>query len=141
MSTRTELADFLEAAGISPVVFSFHDSAPDECIALFPYAGSPPLHVKGTQAAVMELPRMQVVARGDEEGAERLAQRVYVALDGLSRVELGGTVYAAVRALQSPVGADERSRVKFVFNVDTGRARFYMPDLKIMVGSHRTSTG
>lgn len=119
---RNEIADFLEAAVISPVVFSFYDSAPDECVALFPYPGGPPVHTKDRSGAVMEIQRVQVVARGGEEGAETLAWRAYRVLDGLGGAKLGTAFYASVRALQSPFrdqgGADEVGRVKFIFNVE-----------------------
>lgn len=117
MSIRSALADYLESEGIS-VVYSFHDSAPDEAVGLFPYSGEPGIYVKGRRAPAVSYARVQVVCRApDEDAAEQLAERTYRLLDGAHR-ELG---VSSVRALQSPFrapgGSDEEERIAWIFNI------------------------
>lgn len=115
MTVRSDIADFLETAGVSPVVYSFHDTAPNAAVALFPYPGAPPMYTKSGPG--LTYPRLQVVARGTEEGAEALILSAYTALESFKSPN-----YTSVRMLTSPFrdpsGADGEGRVKFMFNVE-----------------------
>ena len=71
---------------------------PDNCIALFEYAGSPPdLHWNG------EYPGLQVRVRNRSYSAGRAKiGEIVVLLHGLHETELSGTRYLLIKARGSP---------------------------------------
>ena len=89
---------------------------PDNCIALFEYAGSPPdLHWPG------EYPGLQVRVRDKSysAGKAKIEQIVRV-LHGLHETVLGGTRYLLVKARGSPevLKRDNNNRVELFVNFE-----------------------
>ena len=118
MSLRATIADHLEANGVVPVgaaLYSFFDGAPDEAVAIFPYAGSPPGYVKSTPLPVMTPTRIQFVCRGKEEAAEALAERVYEAIHTLPG---HGSISAMQPPFREPSPPDEQKLVRWMFNIE-----------------------
>jgi len=94
---------------------------PDNCIALFEYAGSPPdLHWEG------EYPGLQVRVRDKSypAGKAKIEQIVRV-LHGLHETVLGGTRYLLVKARGSPevLKRDNNNRVEFFVNFEIIKER------------------
>ncbi len=87
---------------------------PDNCTALFEYAGSPPdLHWNG------EYPGLQVKVRNKSYAAGRVKiESVITKLHGLTEQVIGTTRYLLVRANQSPesLGRDANNRNEWVVN-------------------------
>lgn len=87
---------------------------PDDCIALFEYAGEPPdLHWNG------EYPGLQVICRGKKYNACRAKiELVRSTLHGVTEETINGTRYLLIQAKQSPetLGKDESGRRLFVIN-------------------------
>ena len=89
---------------------------PDNCIALFEYAGSPPdLHWNG------EYPGLQVRVRNKSYAAARTKiGEAMTALHGLHETVLGGTRYLLVKARGSPevLKRDNNNRVELFVNFE-----------------------
>lgn len=89
---------------------------PDNCIALFEYAGSPPdLHWNG------EYPGLQVRVRNKSYSAGRAKiGEVMTALHGLHEQTLSGTRYLLIKARGSPeiLKRDASNRVEFFVNFE-----------------------
>ncbi len=89
--------------------------SPDDCIALFEYAGEPPdLHWPG------EYPGLQVICRGNKYNACRgKIELVKNTLHGVTEEIINGTRYLLIQARQSPesMGKDENGRQLFVINL------------------------
>jgi len=89
---------------------------PDNCIALFEYAGSPPdLHWNG------EYPGLQVRVRGTSyEAARTKIGEVMEKLHGLHEQMLSGTRYLLIKARGSPeiLKRDNNNRVELFVNFD-----------------------
>ena len=89
---------------------------PDNCIALFEYAGSPPdLHWAG------EYPGLQVRVRNKSYLAARIKiGEVIQKLHGLHEQELSGTRYLLIRARGSPeiLKRDGNNRIEFFVNFE-----------------------
>ena len=89
---------------------------PDNCIALFEYAGSPPdLHWPG------EYPGLQVRVRDKSYAAARSKIReVMAALHGLHEQTLSGTRYLLIKARGSPeiLKRDASNRIELVLNFE-----------------------
>lgn len=89
---------------------------PDNCIALFEYAGSPPdLHWNG------EYPGLQVRVRNKSYAAARTKiGEAMTALHGLHETVLGGTRYLLVKARGSPevLKRDANNRVELFVNFE-----------------------
>ena len=88
--------------------------SPDDCIALFEYAGEPPdLHWEG------EYPGLQVIARAKKyTDARSTIEQVKNVLHGVVEETINGTRYLLIHARQSPetLGKDENGRQLFVVN-------------------------
>jgi hypothetical protein len=89
---------------------------PDNCIALFEYAGSPPdLHWNG------EYPGLQVRVRNKSYAAARTKiGEAMIALHGLHEQTLSGTRYLLIRARGSPevLKRDANNRVELFVNFE-----------------------
>lgn len=89
---------------------------PDNCIALFEYAGSPPdLHWNG------EYPGLQVRVRNTSYAAARTKiGEIMTALHGLHEQTLSGTRYLLIKARGSPeiLKRDANNRVELVVNFE-----------------------
>jgi len=94
---------------------------PDNCIALFEYAGSPPdLHWPG------EYPGLQVRVRDKSYAAARSKIReVMAALHGLHEQTLSGTRYLLIKARGSPeiLKRDASNRIELVLNFEIIKER------------------
>ncbi len=89
---------------------------PDNCIALFEYAGSPPdLHWNG------EYPGLQVRVRNKSYAAARTKiGEIMKLLHGLHETQLSGTRYLLIKARGSPevLKRDASNRVELVLNFE-----------------------
>lgn len=89
---------------------------PDNLVALFEYAGSPPdLNWNG------EYPSLQVMVRNTSYPAGRTKiEQVRDVLHGLCEQVINGTRYLLIKAKQSPesLGRDDNNRCEFVINFD-----------------------
>lgn len=89
---------------------------PDNCIALFEYAGSPPdLHWEG------EYPRLQVRVRDKSYAAARAKIGTVAALlHGLHEQVLSDTRYLLIKALGSPevLKRDANNRIEIFVNFE-----------------------
>ncbi|MFY9189420.1 MAG: minor capsid protein [bacterium] len=94
---------------------------PDNCVALFEYAGSPPdLHWPG------EYPGLQVRVRNTSYPAGRAKiGEVMDLLHGLYEKELGGTRYLLVKARGAPevLKRDGSNRIEFFVNFEIIKER------------------
>jgi len=115
-----EIGTYLQSQGIgtlgADLFLGLMPDQPDNCIALFEYAGSPPdLHWNG------EYPGLQVRVRNKSYAAAR-AKIVEVAkkLHGLHEQTLSGTRYLLVKARGSPevLKRDANNRVELFVNFE-----------------------
>ncbi len=94
---------------------------PDNCIALFEYAGSPPdLHWNG------EYPGLQVRVRNKSYAAARTKiGEAMIALHGLHEQTLSGTRYLLIKARGSPevLKRDNNNRVELFVNFEIIKER------------------
>jgi len=120
-----EIGTFLQSQGIGTLganlFLGLMPDQPDNCIALFEYAGSPPdLHWNG------EYPGLQVRVRDKsyQAGKAKIEQIVRV-LHGLHETVLGGTRYLLVKARGSPevLMRDENNRIEFFINFEIIKER------------------
>ena len=119
------ISGYLEAANIGTVgvdiFLGLLPDQPDNCIALFEYAGSPPdLHWPG------EYPGLQVRVRDKSYAAARSKIReVMAALHGLHEQTLSGTRYLLIKARGSPeiLKRDASNRIELVLNFEIIKER------------------
>ena len=120
-----EIGTYLQSQGIgtlgTDLFLGLMPDQPDNCIALFEYAGSPPdLHWNG------EYPGLQVRVRDKSypAGKAKIKQIVRV-LHGLHETVLGGTRYLLVKARGSPevLMRDENNRIEFFINFEIIKER------------------
>ena len=108
---------YLEQQGVSGAIrLGSMPDQPDNCIALFEYAGSPPdLHWPG------EYPGLQVRVRDTDypDGRARI-EEVIQALHGLYEQTLDGARYLLIKARHSPevLKRDASDRIEFFVNFD-----------------------
>lgn len=113
-----DIGNYLQANGVGTVGTDIFlgqmPEAPDNCVALFEYAGySPDLHWDG------ERPGLQVRVRNKSYAAGRAkAEQIVQKLHGLAEGMLSGTRYLLIRAEQSPesLGRDANGRNEWVVN-------------------------
>lgn len=123
-----DIAGKLEEAGIGTIGTNIFKGElpdqPDNCIALFEYAGSPPeLTHDGKE---IERPGLQVRVRNKGYAAGRAkAESVILELQGLSNVTLGTTIYLSIRVNHSPagIGRDTNNRAGWTVNFSVFKAR------------------
>src|SRR5687768_15382891 len=118
-----DIADYLTSQGGSGVgtVYAggFPPTALDNAVAVYEYPGMASVHHMNSEPgqAIVERPRVQVVARGASEAyqsARTRAHNVFVLLDGLRDRTINGTRYLWVAAIQPPflLDADDNKRVR-----------------------------
>jgi len=115
-----EIGTYLQSQGIgnlgSDIFLGLMPDQPDNCIALFEYAGSPPdLHWNG------EYPGLQVRVRNKSYGAGRAKiGQVKRELHGLHETTLNGTRYLLIKARGSPevLKRDAGNRVEWFLNFE-----------------------
>lgn len=137
MAVLDELATHLQTAGVGIIGTSlFKGGIPadaplvaiqDDLVALVEIPGLPPVHVHSAVQASFENPVCQILVRGQPygyAGARAKAQAAFVALDGLSNVDLNGIRYLWIQSLQSPffLRTDELSRPILAFSVRCAKA-------------------
>jgi len=113
-----EIGTFLQSQGIgtlgTDIFLGLMPDKPDNCIALFEYAGEPPdLH------SSLEYPGLQVLVRNESYAAGRQKiEQVRSVLHGLTEAMINGRRYLLVQAKQSPesLARDENGRAVFVCN-------------------------
>lgn len=123
--TATDIAFYLEEQGLgdtkSDIFVGLMPDKPDNCIALFEYAGSPPdLHWNG------EYPGLQVRVRNKSYGAGReKIGKIMGLLHGLHESELSGTRYLLVKARGSPevLKRDNNNRIEWFVNFEIIKER------------------
>ena len=121
----TDIGTYLKNQGIgtpgTDIFLGLMPDQPDNCIALFEYAGSPPdLHWNG------EYPGLQVRVRDASYTAGRARiDKIYRLLHGLYEEELGGTRYLLIKARGSPevLKRDASNRVEFFINFEIIKER------------------
>ena len=121
----SEISALLAAEGIGTegnnLLLSMMPDKPDDCVALYEYAGSPAdLHWDG------EYPGLQVRVRsGHYATARSKIEDVINVLHGLCERTLSGTRYLLIRANGSPelLKYDESGRVELVVNFTVMKER------------------
>jgi len=120
-----DIGTYLQAQGVGTVetdiFLGLMPDQPDNCIALFEYAGSPPdLHWNG------EYPGLQVRVRNKSYAAARTKiGEVINKLHGLHEQTLSGTRYLLIKARGSPevLKRDNNNRVVLFVNFDIIKER------------------
>ena len=116
-----DIATYLQTAGIGTIGTNLFKgqipTEPDNCVAVFEYAGSPPAvtHDKKT----LDSPGLQIRVRNADYAAGMTAiQGIIDVLSPLSNVSIGSGYYLSILANQSPVplGLDEKDRHEFSMN-------------------------
>lgn len=121
----TDIGTYLKNQGIgtpgTDIFLGLLPDQPDNCIALFEYAGSPPdLHWNG------EYPGLQVRVRNISYAAGRAKiGEVVDLLHGLHEKELSGTRYLLIKARGSPevLKRDSGNRIEFFVNFEIIKER------------------
>lgn len=116
----SDIGNYLQAQGIGTlgtnIFLGLMPDEPDNCIALFEYAGSPPdLHWSG------EYPGLQVRVRNKSYAAARTKiGEAMTALHGLHEQTLSGTRYLLIKARGSPevLKRDNNNRVELFVNFE-----------------------
>jgi hypothetical protein len=122
------LADKLQSASIATAGVNLYiglmPSSPDVCVALYEYAGEPPLEVLRDNAATLERPSVQVMVRAgrnDYPTARNLIKTVRDSLTGITDETISGVRFLRVNqnsAINS-VGTDENDRPIFTLSLLT----------------------
>lgn len=120
-----EIGTYLQSQGIgtlgTDLFLSLMPDQPDNCTALFEYAGSPPdLHWPG------EYPGLQVRVRNASYAAGRAKiGEVFKKLHGLHEQNLSGTRYLLIKARGSPevLKRDESNRTEWFVNFEIIKER------------------
>ena len=126
----TEIAAYLAAKGIgtlgTDLFAAFMPDQPNNCIALFEYAGSPMELTMGDDDPVLERPGLQVKVRNtDYQTGKAKIDDTVDALHGLANQTLSNTRYLLIKANQSPesMGLDANWRSEFVVNFSVLKER------------------
>ena len=121
----SDIGIFLQSQGIGTLganlFLGLMPDQPDNCIALFEYAGSPPdLHWDG------EYPGLQVRVRNKSYAAARTKiGEAMTALHGLHEQTLSGTRYLLIKARGSPevLKRDNNNRIEVFVNFEIIKER------------------
>lgn len=116
----SDIGNYLQVQGIGTlgtnIFLGLIPDEPDNCIALFEYAGSPPdLHWNG------KYPGLQVRVRNKSYAVARIKiGEVVAALHGLHEQTLSGTRYLLIKARGSPeiLKRDNNNRVELFVNFE-----------------------
>jgi hypothetical protein len=120
------LADRLTSASIATVgtnlFIGLMPDSPDLCIALYEYAGSPPLEVLQDNSATLERPGIQVLVRAgrnDYPVGRDLTNTIRNTLTGITDEEISGVRFLRVSALSAvnATGTDEKDRPQFTLSM------------------------
>lgn len=121
-----DIATYLEAKGIVTVGTDLFKGElpeiPDNCVALFEYAGQPP-----EIPTAIDYPGLQVRVRDKSYSAARAkTDAIYKLLHTLANTTLSGTRYLSIFAVQSspvPLGRDSSNRIDLVQNYIVTKGR------------------
>ena len=116
----SDIGNYLQAQGIGTlgtnIFLGLMPDQPDNCVALFEFAGSPPdLHWEG------EYPGLQVRVRNTGYAAGRVKiEEVVTELHGAHELTLNGTRYLLIKARGSPevLKRDANNRVELFVNFE-----------------------
>ena len=116
----SDIGNYLQAQGIGTlgtnIFLGLMPDQPDNCVALFEYAGSPPdLHWEG------EYPGLQVRVRNKGYAAAReKIEEVVTELHGAHELTLNGTRYRVIKVRGSPevLKRDANNRVELFVNFE-----------------------
>jgi len=116
------LADKLQSASVATVAtdlfIGLMPSSPDDCIAIYEYAGSPPLEVLVDNDATLERPSVQVITRAgrnDYPTARTLIENARDALTDITDETISGVRFLRVNQISSinALGVDDNDRPRF----------------------------
>lgn len=116
------LAARLQAASVavsaSNMFIGLMPNDPDACVALYEYAGSPPLEVLVDNDATIERPSVQIITRAgrnDYPTARTLIQNVRNTLTNITDDTISGVRFLRVNQISSinALGVDENDRPRF----------------------------
>ena len=125
MSTAVEIASLVAtAASLTAGTDLFANTmpaTPDECVAVYEYAGLPSTYVFGSPLIDREFPRIQIVCRGEKQDIStprETAETIYQAIGAVANQSVSGTRYHAITPLQPPflMGHDANGRPLIAFN-------------------------
>lgn len=97
-------------------------NSPDECVALYEYAGAQPLEVLVDNSATLERPSVQVMTRAgrnDYPAARALMVAVRDALTDITNETISGETFLRVSQISSinALGVDENDRPRFTLSL------------------------
>lgn len=127
-----ELADRLDSDGVGTVGTDIYiglmPTSPDSCIALYEYAGEAPLEVFQDNAATVEQPSVQVMARAgrnDYPTARALIEAARDSLTAVTNETLGTVRFLRVREISAinAIGGDEKDRPRFTLSLQVAVER------------------
>jgi len=116
------LADRLQAASVATIATNLFiglmPDDPDTCVALYEYAGSPPMEVLVDNTATLERPSVQVMTRAgrnDYPTAKTLIEDVRDTLTNITDDTISGVRFLRVNQISSinALGVDENDRPRF----------------------------
>ena len=120
------LADKLNSASVavtaSNLFIGLMPSSPDTCVALYEYAGSPPMEVFVDNASTIEIPSVQVMARAgrnDYPTAKALMESVRDVLTGITDETISGVRFLRVNQISSInyLNTDDNDRPRFTLSL------------------------
>jgi hypothetical protein len=120
------LADKLNSASVavtaSTLFIGLMPTSPDVCVALYEYAGSPPMEVFVNNAATIEMPSVQVMTRAgrnDYPTAKALMESVRDVLTGITDETISGVRFLRVNAISSInyLNTDDNDRPRFTLSL------------------------
>lgn len=126
------LADRLTSASVATVgtnlFIGLMPSTPDLCVALYEYAGAPPLEVMRDNTATLERPGVQVLVRAgrnDYPAARSLMEAVRDSLTGITDETISGVRFLRVAALSAinATGTDDKDRPQFTLSLQATAER------------------
>lgn len=116
------LADKLNSASVATTATNLFiglmPSSPDTCIALYEYAGSPPIEVMVSNDATLERPSVQIITRAgrnDYPTARTLMENARNTLTGITDETISGVRFLRVNQISSinALGVDDNDRPRF----------------------------
>lgn len=122
------LADRLTSASVATVgsnlFIGLMPDQPDVCLAIYEYAGSPPLEVLSDNDATLERPSVQVMARAtrnDYPTARELIKDARDVLTAIANQEISGVTFLRVNqnSAINAVGTDDNDRPIFTLSLMT----------------------
>lgn len=120
------LADRMQSASVAfagtNLFIGLMPDKPDLCVAIYEYAGAPPLEVLSDNTATLERPSIQVMtraARNDYPTARALAESVRNLLTDITNETISGERFLRVNQISSinALGVDDNERPRFTISL------------------------